>query len=64
MRRRGSRWEAGALKALLGEGPAGTRLQIFLECDSLLFVAERDVGLEPPRPEFGGVWYLASVVLR
>src|SRR5712672_3385240 len=40
------------LEALLREGAAGSRLQVFFKCNRALFVAERDVGLDSPRSVF------------
>src|SRR5260221_9251063 len=44
------RREFRSLEALLRKCPAGARLQVFLKCDSLPLVAERNIGLQSPRP--------------
>src|SRR5262249_19027960 len=57
------RWRREGLEALFREGAAGGCLQVLLESEGLLFVAEGNVGLEPPRSVLRRVWHFARVVL-
>jgi hypothetical protein len=52
-----------APETLFRECAAGCRLQIFLERESLCFIAKCDIGLQPPRSVFRGMRHFARVVL-
>src|SRR6185312_11358538 len=50
------------LEALLGEGAAGGRLQVFLERGRLCLVTGGDVSLDPPWPVLRGVRHFARIM--
>src|SRR5665213_581592 len=57
------RLAVAASEALLCKCAAGCRLQIFLKCDGLLFIAKRDIGFQPPGAVFRSMNNFACVVL-
>jgi len=53
-----------ASKMLFGEGPTGSRLQIFFECEGPVLVCESDIALDVPGPMLRSVRHRTGIVLR